>query len=289
MMFMEFVIVNGLSGAGKSHAVTILEDIGFFCVDNMPIPLISKFAQMGMSTSEYQRVALVTDIRAGNRFGSLMDAIEELRSMRHSCRILYMDGDDTTIVKRYKETRRSHPLSGETESLVEAIAKEREILSVVRQEADYVLNSGILSLAKLKDEIYRLFSPTKREDSQLDLRISSFGFKHGLPIDADLVFDVRFLPNPYYVSELRPKTGLDQEVRDYVFSGGQAKEFLEKLEDLITWLLPQYLAEGKHALVIAIGCTGGHHRSVTLAHLLSIYFREKEYSVTESHRDLGRI
>lgn len=286
---MEFVIVTGLSGAGKSHVATMLEDMGFFCVDNMPIPLISKFAQLGMSTSEYQRVALVTDIRAGNIFTALFHAIDELKAMRHSCTILFLDADDTTIVKRYKETRRSHPLSGETKSLVDAIHKEREILSVTREQADHVLNTGILSFAKVKDELYRLFSHSSDRERTLDLRISSFGFKHGLPIDADLVFDVRFLPNPYYVAELRPKTGLDQDVRDYVFSNGQAQEFLDKLQDMILWLLPQYMAEGKHALVVAIGCTGGHHRSVTLALLLARFLRENGFPVTENHRDLGRI
>lgn len=286
---MEFVIVTGLSGAGKSRAVTILEDIGFFCVDNMPIPLIPKFAQIGMSTSEYQRVALVTDIRAGNSFSTLLDTLNELVSMRHSCTILFMDADVPTIVKRYKETRRSHPLIAESSSLIDAIAQEQEILRPIRERADHILNTGILSLAKLKDELYRLFSSTQSEDRQLDLRISSFGFKHGLPIDADLVFDVRFLPNPFYLTDLRPKTGLDQDVRDYVFSNGQAAEFLERLQDLITWLLPKYLAEGKHALVIAIGCTGGHHRSVTLAHLLSQYLTNQNLKVSESHRDLGRL
>lgn len=281
--------MTGLSGAGKSIAATMLEDMGFFCVDNMPIPLISKFAQLGMSTSEYQRVAIVTDIRAGNILSTLFEAIEELKSMRHSCTVLYLDADDTTIVKRYKESRRGHPLNGERKTLLEAIALEREILSSTRQQADHIINTSVLSSAKVKDELYRLFAPTEGKDRQLDLRISSFGFKHGLPIEADLVFDVRFLPNPFYNGDLRPKTGLDQDVRDYVFSNGQAKEFLEKLEEMILWLLPRYLEEGKHALVVAIGCTGGHHRSVTLAHLLAKDLRDKSYAVTESHRDLGRV
>lgn len=289
MISLEFVIVTGLSGAGKSHVATTLEDMGFFCVDNMPIPLMSKFAQLGMSTSEYQRVAIVTDIRAGNILSTLFQAIDELKAMRHSCTVLYLDADDTTIVKRYKESRRAHPLSGETNSLVDSIALEREILSTIRERADHILNTGILSPSKMKDELYRLFTQGERQDRHLDLRVSSFGFKHGLPIDADLVFDVRFLPNPFYDKKLRPKTGLDQEVRDYVFSNGQAQEFLEKLQEMILWLLPRYIDEGKHALVIAIGCTGGHHRSVSLAHLLSNYLTELDYSVIESHRDLGRI
>ncbi|MFI3252839.1 MAG: RNase adapter RapZ [Eubacteriales bacterium] len=285
---MEFIIVTGLSGAGKSNALTTLEDMGFFCVDNMPIPLISKFAQLGTSNHTYQRVALVADIRAGNIFSALLEAVEELKNQGHSCAILYMDADDKTIVKRYKETRRSHPLSGETANLLEAIAKERQMLSTICLQATYVMNTGVLSYAKLKDELYRLFSTTKTTERQLDIRISSFGFKHGLPIDADLVFDVRFLPNPFYEASLRPKTGLDQEVRDYVFSNGQGQEFLDKLQDMVLWLLPLYRAEGKHALVVAIGCTGGHHRSVTLAHLLSKILREEGYAVTESHRDLGK-
>lgn len=286
---MEFVIITGLSGAGKSHAATIFEDIGFFCVDNLPIPLIPKFAQLGVNAVEYEKVAIVADIRAGNKFSTLFDAIEELQEMRHSCKILFLDADDQTIVKRYKETRRSHPLSPETNTLLEAIDKERTILTPAKDQAHHVINTGTLSFAKLKDEIYRLFAHNSHAERELDLRISSFGFKHGLPIDADLVFDVRFLPNPYYSLELRPKTGLDQEVRDYVFSNGQAQLFLEKLKDMITWLLPQYKQEGKSALVIAIGCTGGHHRSVTFCHLLSRHFTAEGFPVTESHRDLGRI
>lgn len=285
---MEFVIVTGLSGAGKSNALTTLEDMGFFCVDNMPIPLIPKFAQLGISNNAYERVAIVADIRAGIIFSSLLEAIEELRTQRHSCTILYLDADDATIVKRYKETRRNHPLSVETSSLLEAISKEREILSSTKAQANYIINTGLLSFAKLKDELYRLFSRNNARERQLDLRVSSFGFKHGIPIDADLVFDVRFLPNPFYEAELRPKTGLDQEVRDYVFSSGMAEIFLQKLQEMVSWLLPQYLEEGKHALVIAIGCTGGHHRSVTLAHLLSQYLQSENYAVTVSHRDLGR-
>lgn len=288
MIFLEFVIITGLSGAGKSHASTVFEDMGFFCVDNLPIPLISKFAQLGMSTSEYQKVAIVADIRAGSKFTTLLEALEELKEMRHSTTLLYLDADDQTIVKRYKETRRNHPLSPETSTLLEAISKERNILLPAKEQSDHVINTGMLSFSKLKDELYRLFSPSSYEDRQLDLRISSFGFKHGLPIDADLVFDVRFLPNPFYNLELRPKTGLDQEVRDHVFSNGQAEEFLEKLKDMITWLLPKYVQEGKNALVIAIGCTGGHHRSVTFCHLLSRHFKEEGFHVTESHRDLGR-
>lgn len=289
MISLEFVIVTGLSGAGKSHVATALEDMGFFCVDNMPIPLIGKFAQLGLTGIEYQRVAIVADVRAGNMISGLNETIDELKSMCHSCTVLYLDADDTTIVKRYKESRRSHPLSNETNNLLESIAMERAILASIHDQADHVLNTGILSFSKLKDELYRLFAPSHREGRQLDLRVSSFGFKHGLPIDADLVFDVRFLPNPFYDLSLRPKTGLDQEVRDYVFANGQAQEFLEKLQEMVLWLLPRYIAEGKHALVIAIGCTGGHHRSVSLAHLLSRYLQEQNYTVRESHRDLGRI
>lgn len=289
MIPLEFVIITGLSGAGKSHASTIFEDIGFFCVDNLPIPLIPKFAQLGMNAVEYEKVAIVADIRSGNKFSTLFEALDQLKEMRHSCKILYLDADDQTIVKRYKESRRSHPLSPETNTLLEAIEMERGILNPAKQQADHIINTGILPYAKLKDEIYRLFSQNTGEERQLDLRISSFGFKHGLPIDADLVFDVRFLPNPFYNLELRPKTGLDQDVRDHVFSDGKAEVFLEKLQEMISWLLPLYKKEGKAALVVAIGCTGGHHRSVTFCHLLSRYFTAEGFPVTESHRDLGRI
>jgi len=285
---MEFIIISGLSGAGKSKAASFMEDMGFFCVDNLPAPLIPKFAELGMAgTGEYDRVVLVTDVRSGTNFSALFQSLEALKGMKCPYRILYMDASDDVIIKRYKETRRSHPLAEECDSLEGAIALERRMLAPLRERAEFVVDTSDLSTAKLRGELLRLFGRGSQEGA-MTVSVTSFGFKHGLPREADLVFDVRFLPNPYYVQELRPRTGLDDGVRDYVFSGGAAGEFLEKLPDLGGFLLPKYVEEGKTALVVAVGCTGGHHRSVAIAHALAAYIRGRGYPVTESHRDLGR-
>ena len=285
---MEILIISGLSGAGKSKAASFMEDMGFFCVDNLPAPLIPKFAELGMAgTGEYDRVVLVTDVRSGTNFSALFQSLEALKGMKCPYRILYMDASDDVIIKRYKETRRSHPLAEECDSLEGAIALERRMLAPLRERAEFVVDTSDLSTAKLRGELLRLFGRGSQEGA-MTVSVTSFGFKHGLPREADLVFDVRFLPNPYYVQELRPRTGLDDGVRDYVFSGGAAGEFLEKLQDLVGFLLPKYVEEGKTALVVAVGCTGGHHRSVAIAHALAAYIRGRGYPVTESHRDLGR-
>ena len=285
---MEFIIISGLSGAGKSKAASFMEDMGFFCVDNLPAPLIPKFAELGMAvTGEYDRVVLVTDVRSGTNFSALFQSLEALKGMKCPYRILYMDASDDVIIKRYKETRRSHPLAEECDSLEGAIALERRMLAPLRERAEFVVDTSDLSTAKLRGELLRLFGRGSQEGA-MTVSVTSFGFKHGLPREADLVFDVRFLPNPYYVQELRPRTGLDDGVSDYVFSGGAAGEFLEKLQDLVGFLLPKYVEEGKTALVVAVGCTGGHHRSVAIAHALAAYIRGRGYPVTESHRDLGR-
>ena len=285
---MEFVIISGLSGAGKSKAASFMEDMDYFCVDNLPAPLIPKFAELGMAGSgEYDRVVLVTDVRSGTNFSALFQSLEALKGMKCPYRILYMDASDDVIIKRYKETRRSHPLAEECDSLEGAIALERRMLAPLRERAEFVVDTSDLSTAKLRGELLRLFGRGSQEGA-MTVSVTSFGFKHGLPREADLVFDVRFLPNPYYVQELRPRTGLDDGVRDYVFSGGAAGEFLEKLQDLVGFLLPKYVEEGKTALVVAVGCTGGHHRSVAIAHALAAYIRGRGYPVTESHRDLGR-
>ena len=285
---MEFIIISGLSGAGKSKAASFMEDMGFFCVDNLPAPLIPKFAELGMAgTGEYDRVVLVTDVRSGTNFSALFQSLEALKGMKCPYRIRYMDASDDVIIKRYKETRRSHPLAEECDSLEGAIALERRMLAPLRERAEFVVDTSDLSTAKLRGELLRLFGRGSQEGA-MTVSVTSFGFKHGLPREADLVFDVRFLPNPYYVQELRPRTGLDDGVRDYVFSGGAAGEFLEKLQDLVGFLLPKYVEEGKTALVVAVGCTGGHHRSVAIAHALAAYIRGRGYPVTESHRDLGR-
>ena len=278
-----------MSGGGKSRAASFMEDMGYFCVDNLPVPLIPKFAELGMAGSEeYSRVVLVTDVRAGAMFDSLFQALDELEAMKCHYRILFMDSEDDAIIKRYKESRRSHPLAEESESLEDAIARERSMLQPLRQRADYIIDTSEMPTAKLKGELRRLFSRETDGGESMQVNVTSFGFKHGLPREADLVFDVRFLPNPFYVTELRRLTGLNQEVRDYVFQNGQAQEFLDRLYALFEFLLPRYVEEGKTALVIAVGCTGGHHRSVAIAHEIAEFIKQKGYVVTENHRDLAR-
>lgn len=286
---MEFVIISGLSGAGKSKAASFMEDMDYFCVDNLPAPLIPKFAELGMAGSgEYDRVALVTDVRGGTNFDSLFQALEKLEALKCSYRILFMDAGDDTIIKRYKESRRSHPLAEETDSLEGAIALERRMLVPLRDRADKIIDTTNLSTAKLKGVLRQMFGRAGTAGGRMEVRVTSFGFKHGIPMEADLIFDARFLPNPYYVTGLRALTGLDAGVRDYAFQGGQGEEFLKRLWDLVSWLLPRYEEEGKTALVISVGCTGGHHRSVAVAHALAEKIRAQGWPVSESHRDLGR-
>lgn len=286
---MEFVIISGLSGAGKSKAASFMEDMDYFCVDNLPAPLIPKFAELGMAGSgEYDRVALVSDVRAGTNFDGLFHALEALEQMKCSYRILFMEASDEAIIKRYKETRRSHPLAEDADSLEGAIALERRMLAPLRDKADKIVDTTNLSTAKLKGELRQMFGRGGADQGRMEVRVTSFGFKHGLPMEADLVFDARFLPNPFYVTELRPLTGLDGGVREYVFQNGQAEEFLSRLWELVGWLLPRYEEEGKTSLVIAVGCTGGHHRSVAIAHALGERIRARGWPVAESHRDLGR-
>lgn len=285
---MEFVIISGLSGAGKSRAASAMEDMGFFCVDNLPAPLIPKFAELGMGgNGEYDRVVLVTDIRGGTNFEGLFQALDSLKAMKCEYRILFMDATDATIIKRYKETRRSHPLAEECASLAQAIELERKMLAPLREKADYIVDSSNLTLGKLRGKLRELFA-RGGETGDMEVRVTSFGFKHGILMEADLVFDVRFLPNPYYVPELRPLTGLDEGVREYVFAAEQSREFLQRLTDFVSYLLPRYKEEGKTSLVIAVGCTGGRHRSVAVAHALAETFRQQNWPVTESHRDIGR-
>ncbi len=285
---MDFIIVSGLSGAGKSKAVSFLEDIGYYCVDNLPAALIPKFAALCMAgTGKYDRVAVVTDIRGGQTFDGLFDALEELRAMHCAYKILFVEASTEAIIKRYKETRRSHPLSRSGRSLDEVVEQERTALEPVRKRAEYIIDTTALSTAKLRGEVLRLFGA---EDASTSMSVSviSFGFKYGIPIEADLVFDVRFLPNPYYLAELRNQTGLDEGVRNFVFGYQQTLDFMSKLEDLIAFLLPHYVEEGKTALVIAVGCTGGQHRSVAITRALAEFIRQKGYNAAENHRDMTR-
>jgi len=285
---MEFVIVSGMSGAGKSTVVSFMEDMGFYCIDNLPAPMVPKFAELCMANAgKYERVALVCDIRGGQTFDGLFEALEQLKEMHCEYKILFTEATPAVIVRRYKETRRSHPLGGEGISLTGAVEKEKAALEPVRRRADYIIDTTGLSTAKLKGEVVRLFGDIN-EHSEMSINVLSFGFKYGLPIEADLVFDVRFLPNPYYIAELKEKTGLDEAVRSFLSGYRQTQEFMEHLKAMTTFLLPSFEEEGKSALVIAIGCTGGQHRSVAVAHALAEFIGQKGYSVSESHRDMTR-
>lgn len=285
---MEFVIVSGMSGAGKSTIVSFMEDMGFYCVDNLPASLIPGFAAHCMaSTGKYEKVALVCDIRGGQTFEGLFEALDQLKKMQCNYHILFMEASPEAIVQRYKETRRSHPLEGTAQSLTAAVEKEIAALAPVRRKADYIITTTGLSVAKLRGEVARLFGK-KDLKAQMAVNVISFGFKYGLPIEADLVFDARFLPNPFYIEELREQTGLDEPVRSFVFGYHQTHEFLEHLENMLAFLLPRFEEEGKTSLVIAIGCTGGKHRSVAIAHAVTDFIRQKGYQASESHRDMTR-
>ena len=285
---MDVLIISGLSGGGKSKAASYLEDVGFYIIDNMPAAMILKFAEFcAGASSRYDRVALVYDVRTGSSPGELFDVLDQLRVMESSCRMLFLDASPETIIKRYKETRRRHPLSGQAGSLEDAVRREREGMDLVRQRADYVIDTSRLSTAKLRGELLRLFGSAE-EKGGMAVSVTSFGFKYGLPMEADVVLDVRFMPNPFYIEELRPKTGLDSKVSDYVFSFQQTRGYLQRLEELMAFTLPLYAEEGKALLVIAVGCTGGHHRSVAVTHALAEFIRQQGYQVTENHRDMGR-
>ena len=287
---MEFIIISGLSGAGKSSAASFLEDLGFYCVDNLPVALITSFAGIcmaGAGTGKYSRVALVTDIRGGQTFDELFQAFDELTEMKLKYRLLFVEAADEVIVNRYKETRHTHPLTRQGYSLPEAVKLERIALEPVRRRASHILNSTGLNLSKFRGELLRLFG-MEAPGETMTVSVTSFGFKYGIPIDADLVFDVRFLPNPFYIAELKECTGLEEAVRSFLFGYRQTNEFLRHLEELFSFLLPQYMEEGKSSLVIAIGCTGGHHRSVAIAHAMTEFIRQKGYRVEEIHRDMGR-
>lgn len=283
---MEFLIVTGVSGAGKTRAMHTLEDIGYYCVDNLPPELIGTFRDL-CEKSEMQRAAVVTDIRGGSFFSSFEKAVDELREEGKSFKILFLDASDAVLINRYKETRRRHPFADKCAgSLSGAVQMEREQLERVRDLADYRIDTSELSPVELQNKISSLF--LSRLNEVLNIHCTSFGFKKGLPREADLVFDVRFLPNPFYVEELKHKTGLDQPVYDYVMQNPIAEEFVSRLTSLVDFLVPQYVQEGKTELVIAVGCTGGHHRSVAIASYLYRHLSEAGYRVDMSHRDIHK-
>ena len=285
---MEILIISGLSGAGKSRAADMLEDLEYYCVDNMPIVLIPKFAQLCMAASErYEKVALVTDIREKASFEELFKVLDSLWDLGCDYHILFMEADPANIVKRYKETRRRHPLAVPGVTIEEAIANEIKLLTPVRERADYIINTSSLTLGMLQSELYRLFVG-EETGRKLVVSVMSFGYKYGIPIEADLVFDVRFLPNPYYVAELREMSGLDEAVNAFVFRSEETKEFVRRLEDLIKYLLPLYVEEGKLSLTISIGCTGGRHRSVAIAKALTDYIETLGYAAQNINRDIQK-
>ena len=285
---MEILIISGLSGAGKSRAASFLEDMGFYIVDNMPAAMILKFAEFCAGGSQrYDKVALVYDVRTSNSPTELFDVLDTLK---HSgvCSLLFLEAEPETIIKRYKETRRRHPLMKQADSLEKAVLEEKDMMAPLRQRADYIIDTTHLSTAQLRGELLRNFGSGAAEKEGMTVSVTSFGFKHGLPMEADLVFDVRFMPNPYYIQELREKTGLDRAVSDYVFSFQQTHDYMAKLRDLLAFTLPLYAEEGKTELVIAIGCTGGHHRSVAVTHALAADIRDLGYRVRDNHRDMNR-
>lgn len=285
---MRFVIVTGMSGAGKSTALKRLEDMGYFCVDNLPIPLLSKFADMAYAPgSEIQKVALGVDIRSGRALEALEDVLEGMTAVSQKYEILYLDAADKVLVKRFKETRRSHPLA-QGGRVDKGIQEERERLAFLKRHADYIIDTSKLLTRELNQEMEKIFVEGK-EFKSLVITVLSFGFKHGIPSDADLVFDVRFLPNPYYIDDLKPLTGNDKPVQEYVMGFDLAGVFLDKLTDMLQFLIPNYIQEGKTQLIIGIGCTGGKHRSVTLANkLFEKLSLQNEYGIRIEHRDIGK-
>ncbi len=284
---MRFLIITGQSGAGKSRTASTLEDLGYYCVDNLPPELISQFAEICLATTgRFERVALVSDVRAGRNFDGLLAGLDALDAMGCKYSIVYIEAETDAIIKRYKETRRTHPLSRDGTPLPEAVTKEKQALSRVRAKADFIINTTSMSTARLRAELIRLFED--EPNHAMVVNVLSFGFKYGLPLDADLVFDVRFMANPYYIADLKPKSGLMPEVRDFIFSYQQSADYLAKLEDLLAYTLPLYYEEGKTSLTIAVGCTGGRHRSVAIAKEIGDFVAKRGYPTVVNHRDIGR-
>ena len=284
---LSFVVITGLSGAGKSYAIKCFEDMGFFCVDNLPTTLIPTFADLIMRSEQpIHRVALGVDVREGAYLSRLLETIRELRARGHEVEVLFLEAGEEVLVRRYHETRRRHPLAGEGNAL-DGIRAERKALSDLREIADRILDTSALTVHQLKDRLVELYVAPKARPG-LATSLVSFGFKHGVPFDADLVFDVRFLPNPHFVESLRPLDGRDDRVRAFVMDHPESKEMLRRLEDFLKFVLPCYEREGKAYLTVAIGCTGGRHRSVTLAEELGLFLTGLGYAPAVVHRDLER-
>ena len=283
---MRFIIVTGLSGAGKSEATKSLEDMGYFCVDNLPPTLITKFAEAcSQSAGKIDKVALVIDIRGGVFFNDLFQSLKELSKEQFKYEILFLDASDEVLVKRFKEKRRSHPLAGNGR-VIKGIELEREKLREVKQNADIIIDTSKYKIGDLREEMTKRFGDEIIPEKQMAITVLSFGFKYGIPVDSDLVFDVRFIPNPFYIPELKPFSGLDKPVNDYVLEQEETIEFLEKLNGMLDFLISNYKKEGKRQLIVAIGCTGGRHRSVAIANEIYKSLHEKNYNVYIEHRDI---
>ncbi|MDR0903884.1 MAG: RNase adapter RapZ [Ruminococcus sp.] len=288
----EFLIITGMSGSGKSGVVNVLEDNGYYCIDNIPPQLIPKFAEIAVNvnksgSSSMEKIALVTDIRGGELFREFDEGLSYLKGQNISAKIMFLDASDDVLIRRYKETRRRHPLDTDgSGSIRAAVEKERNILSDVRESADFYIDTSELKVAELKEAVNALLLNNPLDG--ISIKVTSFGFKFGISLEADLVFDVRFLPNPFYVPELKNMTGLSEDVREYVMNSQDSVEFLKRLKDMLDFLLPRYKKEGKSQLIIAFGCTGGKHRSITFAELIGKYISDGGYNCRISHRDINR-
>lgn len=285
---MRFVIVTGMSGAGKTTAMKTLEDAGYFCVDNLPIQLIKRFAEIAYDEQiQVDDVAISVDIRSGRALSQLNTCLNEMKEQGYQYEILFMECSNETLVKRFKETRRNHPLAAKNGRIIDGIKKERELISFIKEEADYIIDTTNLLVREFKSELDKIFVQNK-EYGNFIITIMSFGFKYGIPRDSDIVQDVRFLPNPYYDEKLRPLTGNDKAIQDYVMDCKEGPEFLDKFIELVQFLIPNYIREGKNQLVISIGCTGGKHRSVTIANEVYNRLQKSTYTVRIVHRDIGK-
>lgn len=287
---MEITIITGLSGSGKSQVANIFEDMGYFCIDNLPPTLIPTFAEMAVRLDSLEKVAIVTDMRTGNWFSGIFERLKELDEMEIPYKILFLDADDAAITRRYRESRRAHPLSGVSGSpspIADAIAEERKFLAPIREVADYYINTTHISVDQLRQMIESMF--LENANDSLHITCMSFGFKYSIPMESNLVFDVRYLPNPFYIEELKIKTGLDDEVRDYVFSFAETDELIDHIYNLIDYLLPLYKREGKTRLIISVGCTGGKHRSVAITERLAKHIEGIGYPVSTMHRDIAKL
>ena len=285
---MELLIVTGMSGAGKSQAANALEDMGFYCVDNVPPAIIPSFIDLSAKSGvELQKIAIVTDVRGGIMFSEISDVLNGLKAANVDFKILFLNASDEVLIRRYKENRRKHPLMNGDVSLAQAVKKERSMLEKISSTADFVVDTSYISNSQLKEKLFNVFSGSL--SSALKIQCKSFGFKYGSDTEADLVIDVRCLPNPFYVEKLRNKTGLDAEIRDYVMNSAESKEFYKRLISFIDYAVPLYAKEGKSQLIIAFGCTGGKHRSVTFAELLSAHLTEQNYNCITIHRDIQKI